>query len=505
MVVGLTGVSGNMGSEALLHLLKNDKIDKFRLFILNTDKNYKRIRKIIRKNRDRLELYFGNLKNIADVRVFVRGLDYVVNMAAVIPPLSDKYKQKAIDCNITGVKNLIKCIEESEKQPKFIHVSTVALYGNRTEKHPYGIVGDPLLVSPYDIYSITKLRGELMVLESNIKYFAVLRQSAMLHKYMLQDNIKDGLMFHTCFNSPLEWVTANDSGLLIANIIKKDMEEDLTKIFWNRVFNIGAKEENRITGYDTLDDGFKLMGASTKQIFKPNFNATRNFHGMWFYDGYKLDSLFDYQNETCSDYWKYIYDTHKYYFLGRIVPKSLISKFVIQRLFKSDNSIKYWYKHNDEARIYASFGSVKEYENISDDWESFSLLRENKNYEKIRDINKTKLIDYGYDINKDISLIDEADIKNICKLHGGKLLDKFNGLYTKVRFMNADGEEFIMKPYSVICGHWYNISYKEFKWDFDRLSKKDKIYASIWYDSHQKNENKLYSFDDDYNAIMEDL
>ena len=302
MIVGLTGVSGNMGSEALLHLLENKKIDKFRLFILNTDKNYKRVRRIIKKNRNRLELYFGNLKNIADVRVFVKDLDYIINMAAVIPPHSDTDKQKAIDCNEIGVKNLVRCIEESKNQPKFIHISTVALYGNRTEKHPYGIVGDPLLVSPFDIYSITKLRGELSVLESNIKYFAILRQSAMLHKYMLQDNIKDGLMFHTCFNSPLEWVTANDSGLLIANIIKKDMEEDLTKTFWNRVFNIGAKEENRITGYDTLDDGFKLMGASTKQMFKPNFNATRNFHGMWFYDGYKLDSLFDYQNETCSDY-----------------------------------------------------------------------------------------------------------------------------------------------------------------------------------------------------------
>ena len=62
-----------------------------------------------------------------------------------------------------------------------------------------------------------------------------------------------------------------------------------------------------------------------------------------------------------------------------------------------------------------------------------------------------------------------------------------------------------MKPYSIICGHWYNISYKEYKWDFDRLSKKDKIYASIWYDSHQKNENNLYSFDENFNAVMVDL
>jgi len=37
MIIGITGVTGNMGSEALRHLLLNPKIDKFRLFILDGD------------------------------------------------------------------------------------------------------------------------------------------------------------------------------------------------------------------------------------------------------------------------------------------------------------------------------------------------------------------------------------------------------------------------------------------------------------------------------------
>ncbi|MCR5231663.1 MAG: NAD-dependent epimerase/dehydratase family protein [Acholeplasmatales bacterium] len=505
MIVGLTGVTGNMGTEALIHLLENKDIDKFRLFILNNDKNYKRVKKLFKKNKDRLEFVYGNLKNIDDVKKFATGLDYIVNMAAVIPPKSDKFKQAAIDCNETGVKNLVSVIENLNPQPKLIHTSTVALYGNRTEAHPYGIVGDPLLVSPFDLYSLTKLRGELMVLESNIKYFAVIRQSAMLHKYMLMDNISDGLMFHTCFNSPLEWTTASDSGLLIANIIKKDMKEDLSNKFWRRCFNIGALPENRITGFDTLEDGFKLMGGSTKKMFKPDFNATRNFHGMWFYDGKKLDDLFDYQKESVSDYWKMIGKKNWYYKFGKIVPQSLISKLVIQRLFKDDNSIKYWYNHKDYARMYATFGGINEYEKIGKDWNNFKLLKEDSNYSNIRDINKTKLIDYGYNINKDLSLIDEADIKNIAKLHGGEMLGSFVDLYTPIKFKNSDDEEFLMRPYSVICGHWLNITYKEYKWDFDRLSKKDKIYASIWYDSHLKNEDKVYSFDENFNACMEGL
>ena len=513
MLVCLTGVTGNMGHEALNYLLLNEKIDKFRVLILPKDPLLKRVKKTLNKNKKRIEIQYGNLKNIDDVKKFVLGADYVINMAAVIPPRSDKNPKLAIECNEIGVKNLVSVIESMEKEPKFIHTSTVALYGNRTEIHPFGIVGDPLLVSPFDIYSVTKLRGELSVIESNIKNWAVLRQSAMLHKYMLMDNISDGLMFHTCFNSPLEWVTASDSGLLISNIIKRDMDKnDLENLFWKRIFNIGAKAENRITGYNTLEDGFKLMGGSTKKMFKPDYNATRNFHGMWFYDSNKLEELFEYQKETCSLYWSQMKKRNWYYKFGKLVPQSLISKLVIQRLFKDNNSIKYWYKHNDEARMMATFGGIKNYESISKDWSNFNLLCENKmpdgsfvNYDALRDINNAELIDYGFDIEKDYNDLTTEDFKNIALMHGGKMLGEYKGLYQKVLWQDQDGNEFYLNPYSVLAGHWQNITYKEYKWDFDRLAKKDKLYAKIWYESHDKNEDKVYYFDKDFNACMEDL
>lgn len=513
MLVCLTGVTGNMGHEALNFLILNNKIDKIRVLVLNNDPIFKRVKKDLKRNKKKVEVFYGNLKNIEDVKKFLIGADYVINMAAVIPPKSDKSPNLAIDCNETGVKNLVSVIESMNPMPKFIHTATVALYGNRTEKHPFGIVGDPLLISPFDVYSVTKMRGELAVVESKIKYWAVLRQSAMFHKYMLMDNISDGLMFHTCFNSPLEWVTARDSGRLIANIIKRDLEDSsLDKLFWKRVFNIGSKDENRITGYNTLEDGFKLMGGTTKKMFKPDYNAKRNFHGMWFYDGKKLEDLFHYQNETCSFYWQEMKKRNWYYKFGKLVPQSLISKLVIQRLFKDSNSIKYWYNNKDEARMFAAFCGSSEYEKIGTDWNKFNLLVENKkedggfvDFERLRDINYAKLIDYGYDINKDIYDLSIEDFKNIALMHGGKLLGNFNGLYEKTLWENQDGEQFSLNPYSVLIGHWLNITYKEYKWDFDRLAKKDKLYAQIWYDSHKENEDKLYYMDKDFNAYMEDL
>ena len=220
MIVAVTGITGNMGQATLNEIVKLNEIDKFKFLVLEDDK---RIKKLLKKHKDskaKFEIIYGNLKDFETCQKLVQDCDYVVNLAAVIPPHSDKFPLKAIECNEKGVKNLIKAIEGLKKQPKYIHISTVALYGNRNFKHPWGRVGDPLLVSPFDIYSATKLRGEFAVLESDIKNWAVIRQTAMLHNNMLADNLNDGLMFHTAFNSPLEWATAEDSGLLIANILK---------------------------------------------------------------------------------------------------------------------------------------------------------------------------------------------------------------------------------------------------------------------------------------------
>jgi len=512
MKVTLTGATGNMGREALAELVKLENIEKVKILVLPDDKKRKKeVIKRCKENKAKIEVVYGNLKDLETCRKIVEDVSYVINLAAVIPPKSDKHPQWAIDCNELGVKNLIQAIEECKDQPKLIHTSTVALYGNRNHLHPWARVGDPLLVSPLDVYSITKLRGEFAVLESSIKNWAVLRQSAMLHTHMLADNMGDGLMFHTCFNAPLEWVTAHDSGVLIANIIKKDSEKDLKQNFWKQVFNIGSTDTNRVTGFDTLNDGFKLIGGSAKDVFKPYFNATRNFHGVWFFDGHRLNDLFDYVSQDVSDYWKQIGKKYWYYKFGKIVPKRVISRFAIQKLFKDDNSPAYWYKHNDTAKLVAFFGGKEEYEKLPRKWKDFNLLVDGKapngqvlDYQALKDIKNAKLLDYGFDINKKDSEISIDDLISVAKMHGGKLLSKefkSGDIYKKLKWQTQDKETFEATAFSVLkAGHWFNCTYVDYAWDFDRLRKKDKLFAQAWMDSHSAEENNFYFMDEKFNS-----
>ncbi len=300
--------------------------------------------------------------------------------------------------------------------------------------------------------------------------------------------------------------------MLIANIIRADLTTDLSNVFWKKCFNLGGGTYNCVTGYDTLNDGFKIIGGSVKDFFEPNFNATRNFHGVWFYDSKVLDDLFHYQSQSTEDFWHEFEKHNKIMKAGKIVPKKLIKKFAIERLFKSPNSAKYWVKNGDEARVFAFFGGKDKYEAIPKNWKDFDLLKENKtpngefiDFEKLKDHKNATTINHYIDLDKkDITI---KDLQIFAKAHGGKLIStKFNSIYDKLEWENSDGERFLARVYTVVyAGHWLNITYRENSWDFDRLAKKDKIYAELWYDSHDKNEDKFYYMDENFNARMKDL
>ena len=513
--IALTGASGNMGERLFANLLPEDYVEEIR--ILDHDKKgTKAILKANKKYLSKVKVFIGSLIDKSVVKELVNGVDYVINLAAAIPPESDKHPDHAIEANEKGVKTLIEVIEEiKEHQPKLIHTSTVGLYGDRCDKHLYGEVGDPLLISPFDIYALTKMRGEFMVLESNIKNWTVIRQTAMLYDKMLAKNIDDGLMFHTCVNSPLEWSTARTSAVLYRNIIRADVKGELNNDnFWKHCFNLTGGEKSRITGYETVELGFKMIGATFYQFFEPNYNATRNFHGLWYSDGYKLENMFHYIGENAYDFWDNVAKQHKLFALGKIVPKKLLKAFIIKPLLEDNNAPMYWYKHHDEARMIAYFGGVKQYENLPKKWDDFNILCKGKDlegnkvdYEYLR-THPTRL-NHFFDIDKPRSELNIDDLNNVAEAHGGKLITKEfkkGDIFKKVEWETQDGERFIATPHTVLyCGHWYNISYKEHAWDFDRLSKKDKIYAQIWYDRHDQNENNYYYFDDKFNAYYKKI
>lgn len=514
-IIALTGASGNMGRETLEQLFESDVVRKIKVLLVNDSREKRLAKEWKRKYGSRIEILFGDIAEIEDCKRLVKYSDYVLNLAAVIPPLADHYPELADRCNRIGAKNIVDAITQIKtKQPKLVHISTVAVYGNRNYKHPWGRVGDPLISSTYDEYSASKIKGERYVVDSEIAKWAVLRQTGMLHSKMLANNMKDGLMFHTCFNAPIEWVTARDSGLLMRRLVEKDAKGELDEGFWKKCYNIGGGAPNRVTGYDTFDEGFKIIGGSTRKYMKPQWNSIRNFHCMWFEDSNVLNDYFDFQHEDVKSYWKEMLDKHGYYRLGKIVPSKLVSKLAIERLLKDDNAPRYWIKTNQAGRVKAFFGSKENLKCMPTDWDAFPVLALGQiadgsvDYDDMRDITKVKehgyRLDHGYDESKHDDQLDIEDMRSAAAFRGGKCLSQSmtkGDLYTKLEWECHDGHRFWASPYCVLkAGHWCPECCQPSPWDYDRLSKFMPFYAQVWYDTHAKGENCTYYFDGNHKA-----
>ncbi len=510
MKVAMTGANGNMGREALRQVLELKEVDRVRVLLSRKKKNNRFAKKLFSEYQNRIEVVRGSVADAKACRKLVKDADYLVHMAAVIPPASDASAKRSFESNVMGTVALVDAVKELARQPKFIHISTVALYGNRNELHPWGRVGDPLLVSPFDAYAMHKLYGERYVLDAGLSCWVVLRQTAMLHPNMMNDNVSDGLMFHTALNAPLEWVSSRDSGYLIKRILERDMRGEVPA-FWKKIYNIGAGERGRETGYDTFNDGFAMIGGTTEKFFKPDWFAPRNFHGLWFADGDELDSLFSYQRDGVHDYWKEIAKRHKLFALGKIVPAKLIDLFLFRRLLKHPNSPRRWIKTGDAARVQAYFGGQEGVNALPKSWSDVKLMAKGDfgDYDALRTVEYARknglLLDHGYDESIPEQRWSEKELSSAAEFRGGAYLNGFKGdVYEKVRWRCVRGHEFSASAYTVLRGgHWCPVCCQPSPWEFDSLAKEMPFFAQVWYDSHREDEQYRYDMDDDGKASVE--
>ncbi len=500
MKIAMTGTSGNMGREALAQTMELANVALVRVLLSKKKKNDRLAKRLKKRYGDRIGIVRGSVADPTACAALVEGMDYVVHMAAVIPPASDAHPAASEACNLRGAVALVDAVKACSPQPKYIHVSTVALYGNRNEKHPFGRVGDPLIVSPFDVYAMHKLYGERYCLDAELDCWAVLRQTAMLYPDMMKANVSDGLMFHTALNAPLEWVSARDSGYLIKRILERDDAGEVPG-FWKKIYNIGAGLKGRETGYDTFNDGFAIIGGSAEKFFKPNWLASRNFHGLWFYDGDELETLFAYQRDGVKEYWQEIARCHKIYALGKLVPAKLIDLFLFRKLRNHPNSPYRWVKDKDEARVTAAFGSMEAAEALSPDWRDYKLIARGDfgDYDEMRDPTHARLLSHGYDESKAQEAWSLSDFRQAAAFRGGEILsDQYDGnAYRKLTWKCADGHVFTASPYTVLRGgHWCPVCCQPAPWDFDRIAKRSPFVAQVWYDSHAQDENLVYGLDE---------
>ena len=137
-IIALTGATGAMGGEVLKSLLSSSENFKIKCILFEEEKHINKfVKKLLKQGGNRIEAFRGDISDYNDCVKLIDGCDYVINCASIIPPKSDHNPHGTYLSNYVGTKNLVDAVKASGREDEiaFVHIATVALYGNRSYPH----------------------------------------------------------------------------------------------------------------------------------------------------------------------------------------------------------------------------------------------------------------------------------------------------------------------------------------------------------------------------------
>ncbi len=332
----LTGASGSVGYQVLKQLIQKDDV---KLTVFN--KKSLQSKKLFKPYKERINIFYGDIRNQEDIEPAIKGQDYIIHLAAIIPPLADDDPELAKAVNVQGTGNLLKAARRFSPRALFLYSSSVSVYGDRL-KNPNIKVGDPLKPSQGDEYAVTKLTAEKLIMESRLDW-TIFRLTAI----MWNDNHKiSKLMFHMPLDTPIEIATPEDTARAFVNALYH------RKQLSRKIFNLGGGNPCRTTYRKMLETVFDIVGLK-KLDFPEHAFATTNFHCGYYTDGDDLENILHFRKQTLEDFYR-AYRNETTTFMKKTT--SLLSYLIKRKLLKHSEPYQA-YREKDEKLMKRFFGS----------------------------------------------------------------------------------------------------------------------------------------------------
>jgi nucleoside-diphosphate-sugar epimerase len=281
----LTGASGTVGYEVIKQLYRQR--DKYEITVFGT--HSKRSSKHLSPFKDGIQIVYGNISSYEDVKVACSDKDFVIHLAAIIPPLADEKPELAFNVNTTGTENLVRNLELLSPNTFFLYSSSISVYGDRL-KTPMIKVGDPLIPSEGDEYAKTKIKAEQIIRDSKLNW-SIFRLTAIMGNHKVSK-----LMFHMPLDTSMEIATPEDTAR--AFVLAIDNQRQISK----KIFNLSGGESCRTTYKELLSGSFEIFGLG-KLNFPAKAFAEKNFHCGFYEDGDDLENILHFRKDTLQDYY----------------------------------------------------------------------------------------------------------------------------------------------------------------------------------------------------------
>lgn len=461
--VFLTGATGNMGREAIKRIAARADTLRLRILVQPRERKHPVVRDVER--RGLAEIVWGDLTDAASIREGVRGADIVLHVGGLVSPLADRLPPATVSAvNVCGARNIVDAIHAvgDPRRTRLVYIGTIAQTGSRNALIHWGRTGDPIKISAYDHYAVTKTQAEAIVAQSGIEHWVSLRQSGMAHYEMWK--IVDPIMFHNPLNGVFEWSTANDSGRLMAGVCADDVPAG----FWRGFYNIGGGAGSRVVNHEFMS---RTM-PNYRRVLRPHWFATRNFHGQWYSDSDDLEALVPFREQSLDAY--FAEAPRHTPWMVRAVPRlapGLVAR-QIEKMANAPEGSLHWFAHDEADKIRHYFGSRAAWEAIPRDWDSFELAQPSR---------KPTRLDHGYDEARAPDDWRLDDLRDAAAFRGGKCLAAaFEGPDVAVEWQSAGGRRFTMTPRLYLKGgHWSPEEMVDWN-GYDVEATRNPFFAQVW-------------------------
>jgi UDP-glucose 4-epimerase len=323
MRILITGAFGNIGKAVIRDAYKRHH----KIIVFEIDN--KKTRKIARQYRGKIEkVFFGDIRDFKTVKNAVQDSDVVIHLAAIIPPLSKKNRERTMAVNYGGTENLLKAIKETKQTIPVVFTSSASVMGPTQLQDKLVGRNDPLVVTGN--YEESKMKCEEL-LKNNADNYLVFRLAGVLPTFSAR-SIKDLFplleeIFDMHPDMRLEMITAEDVATALVTGAEKLKSGNTPR---NQSYILGGGKKNgwQFRGRDFLSRFFEAFSLRVpdQKYFTRNINS---YHLDW-YDTEEAQREFDFQNHTIDEYLKQVKKTFRLYKFPIIMLRKIIMKELVK-------------------------------------------------------------------------------------------------------------------------------------------------------------------------------
>jgi len=282
MRVLITGGAGRLGKTVCKRFLQDGF--QVRVFDLDTPRN----RKSVKELNGKAEIAWGDITQPDSACQALEGVDAVVHMAGILPPVAYEKPELAAKVNVGGTRIIIDLIREKGDGIPFVYTSSVAAFGP-TPSATEPLCPDRTAPHPKGAYGQTKFQAESLIKESGIDYL-ILRLTATMYLSFGISDLKR--MFTIPLGNRIEYCHPDDTATAILNAVK-----NFHAVKGNTLVISGGPKQ-RMLYKDMIKAILGVMGLPVP----PARKFTKEPYYLDWYDTTKSQKLLRFQQKTFVDY-----------------------------------------------------------------------------------------------------------------------------------------------------------------------------------------------------------